>query len=178
MGGDWLTDPDLSAAAILEAVADRSALEQVFHDVKEVHGAGQQQLRLCVENVGAWNLIGWWHTLVELWAWNRPQARLATGATRRGTSQSVVRRMPIAVRSYVARRYRKNIRRYRQWRACAEKSAGSFIASCAGSHEADSSGKCRTLQAIEYNKYNVSIYYVPFYTPYRVSKDRSATPHR
>jgi hypothetical protein len=21
--------------------------------------------------VGAWNLIGWWHTLVELWAWDR-----------------------------------------------------------------------------------------------------------
>jgi hypothetical protein len=27
-------------------------------------------------NVGAWNLIGWWHTLVELWAWKRPQAQL------------------------------------------------------------------------------------------------------
>src|SRR5262249_46660226 len=26
-------------------------------------------------NVGAWNLIGWWHTLVELWAWDRPQSR-------------------------------------------------------------------------------------------------------
>ena len=65
-------------------------------------------------DVRAWNLIGWWHTLVELWAWDRPQSRFATGATRRGTSQSVVRRMPIAVRSYVARRYRKNSRRYRQ----------------------------------------------------------------
>ena len=108
------TDPDLSVASILETVADRSALEQVFHDVKEVHGAGQQQLRHVWANVGAWNLIGWWHTLVELWAWDRPQSRLRDGATRRGTSQSVVRRMPIAVRSYVARRYRKNIRRYRQ----------------------------------------------------------------
>ena len=29
------TDPDLSVASILETVADRSALEQVFHDVKE-----------------------------------------------------------------------------------------------------------------------------------------------
>ena len=114
------TDPDLSVASILETVADRSALEQVFHDVKEVHGAGQQQLRHVWANVGAWNLIGWWHTLVELWAWDRPQSGCATGATRRGTSQSVVRRMPIAVRSYVARRYRKNIRRYRQWRACAK----------------------------------------------------------
>ncbi|MBV8330673.1 MAG: hypothetical protein JOZ61_09435 [Verrucomicrobia bacterium] len=40
----FATDPQLSAASILEAVADLSALEQVFHDVKEVHGAGQQQL--------------------------------------------------------------------------------------------------------------------------------------
>jgi hypothetical protein len=72
----FATDPELSVASILEAVADRSALEQVFHDVKEVHGAGQQQLRHVWANVGAWNLIGWWHTLVELWAWNRSRARL------------------------------------------------------------------------------------------------------
>ena len=69
------TDPDLSVASILETVADRSALEQVFHDVKEVHGAGEQQLRHVWANVGAWNLIGWWHTLVELWAWDRPKSR-------------------------------------------------------------------------------------------------------
>jgi hypothetical protein len=79
-GEGWVayfaTDPGLSVASILEAVADRAALEQVFHDVKEVHGAGQQQLRHVWANVGAWNLIGWWHTLVELWAWERPQARL------------------------------------------------------------------------------------------------------
>jgi len=73
---DFATDPQLSAASILEAVADRSALEQVFHDVKEVHGAGQQQLRHVWANVGAWNLIGWWYTLVELWGWSRPQSRL------------------------------------------------------------------------------------------------------
>jgi DDE superfamily endonuclease len=70
------TDPELSAQSILEAVADRSALEQVFHDVKEVHGAGQQQLRHLWANVGAWNLITWWYTLVELWGWSRPQSRL------------------------------------------------------------------------------------------------------
>ena len=72
----FATDPELSVASILEAVADRGALEQVFHDVKEVHGAGQQQLRHVWANVGAWNLIMWWYTLVELWGWNRPQARL------------------------------------------------------------------------------------------------------
>ena len=27
-------------------------------------------------DVGAWNLIGWWHTLVDLWASGRPQSRL------------------------------------------------------------------------------------------------------
>jgi DDE superfamily endonuclease len=72
----FCTDANVSVAAILEAVADRSALEQVFHDVKEVHGAGQQQLRHVWANVGAWNLIGWWQTLVELWAWKRSQSRL------------------------------------------------------------------------------------------------------
>ena len=72
----FATDPDLSVASILETVADRNGLEQVFHDVKEVHGAGQQQLRHVWANVGAWNLIGWWHTLVELWAWDRPKSRL------------------------------------------------------------------------------------------------------
>ena len=121
------TDPDLSVASILETVADRSALEQVFHDVKEVDGAGQQQLRHVWANVGAWNLIGWWHTLVELWAWDRPQSRF------RGRSDSPWdgrRRpsIPIAVRSYVARRYRKNIRRYRQYGAFTQRSAGSFSA--------------------------------------------------
>jgi hypothetical protein len=69
------TDPELSVASILETVADRGALEQVFHDVKEVHGAGQQQLRHVWANVGAWNLISWWHTLVELWAWDRSKSR-------------------------------------------------------------------------------------------------------
>src|ERR1700757_1523908 len=69
------TDPDLSVASILETVADRSALEQVFHDVKDIPGAGQQPLRPVWANVGAWNRIGWWPPLVERWAWNRPQSR-------------------------------------------------------------------------------------------------------
>jgi hypothetical protein len=71
----FATASDLSVASILETVADRCALEQVFHDVKEVHGAGQQQLRHVWANVGAWNLISWWHTLVELWAWDRSPSR-------------------------------------------------------------------------------------------------------
>ena len=33
----FCTDPDVSAETIIESVADRSAIEQNFHDVKEVH---------------------------------------------------------------------------------------------------------------------------------------------
>ena len=61
---------------ILECVADRAAIEQDFHDVKEVHGAGQQQLRNVWANIGAFNLLLWLHTLVELWAWNLSHEQL------------------------------------------------------------------------------------------------------
>ena len=64
-------DPEASATTIIEAVADRSAIEQNFHDVKEVHGAGQQQVRNVWCNVACWNLCLWLHTIVELWSWRR-----------------------------------------------------------------------------------------------------------
>jgi len=67
----FCTDPTVSAATIIEAVADRSAIEQNFHDVKEVHGAGQQQVRNVWCNVACWNLCLWLHTIVELWSWCR-----------------------------------------------------------------------------------------------------------
>jgi hypothetical protein len=41
------TDPDLSAATILEAVADRSALEQVFHDSRRCMGPASSSCALC-----------------------------------------------------------------------------------------------------------------------------------
>lgn len=65
-----------SVAEILEAVADRAALEQAFHDIKEVHGAGEQQVRHVWANIAAWHLTLWLHTLVELWAWDQPHAQL------------------------------------------------------------------------------------------------------
>ena len=40
----FFTDVEASVQDILEAAADRNALEQTFGDVKEVWGAGQQQL--------------------------------------------------------------------------------------------------------------------------------------
>jgi len=72
----FCTNPDATAADILGLVADRAAIEQVFHDVKEIWGAGQQQLRDVQANVGAYHLNLWAHTLVELWAWDRPEEGL------------------------------------------------------------------------------------------------------
>jgi hypothetical protein len=67
------TDANATVAEILEAVADRSAIEQNFHDLKEVHGAGQQQVRNYWVNIGVYHLNLWLHTLIELWAWHKSQ---------------------------------------------------------------------------------------------------------
>jgi hypothetical protein len=72
----FCTAPEASVTQILEAVADRSALEQVYHDVKEVHGVGQAQTRNYWVNVGVFHLKIWLHTLIELWAWRKPAAEL------------------------------------------------------------------------------------------------------
>lgn len=72
----FCSDPHATASEILEAFADRATIEQDFHDVKEVWGAGQQQVRNIWTNVGVFNLNLWMHTLVELWAWHRPHDQL------------------------------------------------------------------------------------------------------
>jgi len=70
------TDPAIGAEQILGVFADRAAIEQVFHDVKEVEGAGQQQVRHLWANLGAWHLNLWMHALVELWAWHKPRRQI------------------------------------------------------------------------------------------------------
>jgi hypothetical protein len=70
------TDPNATAVEIIEAFADRATIEQDFHDVKEVWGAGQQQVRNIWCNVAVYHLNLWIHTLVELWSWNRPHGEL------------------------------------------------------------------------------------------------------
>jgi len=75
------TDPNETIGVILEAVADRSAIEQNFHDLKEVHGAGQQQLRNYWANIGAYHVSMWLHTLIELWAWPKRQKDLVDRST-------------------------------------------------------------------------------------------------
>ena len=72
----YCTDPDASVQEILEAYADRSTIEQDYHDVKEVWGAGQQQVRNIWTNLAVYNMNLWIHTLVELWAWDRRHKEL------------------------------------------------------------------------------------------------------
>jgi DDE superfamily endonuclease len=78
--GTWraycCTDVNATVAEILEAVADRSAIEQNFHDIKEVHGVGQQQLRNYWANIAAYHLTLWLHTLIEVWSWHKPKKEL------------------------------------------------------------------------------------------------------
>ena len=79
--GSWApyfcTDTAAEVRDILEAVAARWAIEEHFHDVKEVWGAGQQQVRNVWSNIGCWHLNQWLYTLVELCCWDVPQPELS-----------------------------------------------------------------------------------------------------
>lgn len=72
--GQWAayfsTDIDMSVEKILETVAGRWAIEEFFHDTKEVWGAGKQQVRNIWSNIACWNLNGWLFTMVELTSWD------------------------------------------------------------------------------------------------------------
>jgi hypothetical protein len=76
----WLaffcTDPNATAEEMLEAVADRTAIEQTFRDVKEIWGAGQQQVRNVYSNEACFNLNLWMYSLVEVWAWGKSEEDL------------------------------------------------------------------------------------------------------
>ncbi|MCH7688232.1 MAG: transposase [Planctomycetes bacterium] len=72
----FCSDPHAGVVEILEAFADRATIEQDFHDVKEVWGSGQQQVRNIWTNLAVYNLNLWMHTLVELWSWDRSHEEL------------------------------------------------------------------------------------------------------
>jgi hypothetical protein len=84
--GSWApyfcTETSAEVRDILEAVAARWAIEEHFHDVKEVWGAGQQQVRNVWSNIGCWNLNGWVYTLVELCCWNQDKSELTDRSDR------------------------------------------------------------------------------------------------
>jgi hypothetical protein len=77
---DWLpffsTDPEATAVEILEAMAERNSHEQMNKDVKQVWGAGQQQVRNVHSSEGCFNLNLWMYSLVEAWAWDKQDEEL------------------------------------------------------------------------------------------------------
>ncbi len=55
-------------------------IEQTFKDVKEVWGAGQQQVRNLYSNEGCFNLNLWMYSLVEMWACSQEEKALVDRA--------------------------------------------------------------------------------------------------
>ncbi len=84
--GGWAayfcSDPEVSVQDILETIADRWAIEEFFHDTKEVWGAGQQQVRNLWSNIGCWHLNQWMYALVELCSWDSSLEALADRSER------------------------------------------------------------------------------------------------
>jgi hypothetical protein len=80
--GGWVaffcTDPRATVADILGLVADRFSLETCFRDVKEIVGAGQQQVRHVWASVGSFHVCLWTFTLTEAWAWSRERDTLVS----------------------------------------------------------------------------------------------------
>ncbi|QEL17505.1 hypothetical protein [Limnoglobus roseus] len=52
---------------VLIAVAGRFALEVAFRDLKNVVGAGEQQVRHMRASVGAFHICLWTFTMIEAW---------------------------------------------------------------------------------------------------------------
>jgi hypothetical protein len=72
----FCTNPEATPEEILEAAADRGAIEETFKEVKEVWGAGQQQVRNLHASVGCFNLNSWMYSLVEAWSWEQAEEEL------------------------------------------------------------------------------------------------------
>jgi hypothetical protein len=67
----FCTDTTATVADILVAVANRFALEVTFRDLKDIIGAGQQQVRRVPASVGAFHVCLWTFTMTEAWAWGQ-----------------------------------------------------------------------------------------------------------
>lgn len=84
--GNWAayisTDTSMSVETILTTVSDRWSIEEQFHDVKEIWGAGQQQVRNVWSSIGCWQLCGWLYAMVELESWNAENEQLVDRSDR------------------------------------------------------------------------------------------------
>jgi hypothetical protein len=78
----FCTDVQTKVVDILETVSARWAVEEHFHDVKEVWGAGEQQVRNLWSNIGCWHLNQWMYALVELSSWDVEKSRLVDRSDR------------------------------------------------------------------------------------------------
>lgn len=84
--GNWATyistDTSMEVAMILKIVSDRWSIEEHFHDVKEIWGAGQQQVRNVWSSIGCWHLCGWLYAMVELECWDESMVQLVDRSDR------------------------------------------------------------------------------------------------
>ena len=89
--GGWAAyfciDAQVAVRDILETVAARWAIEEhpntlLGHDVKEIWGAGQQQVRNLWSNIGCWHLNQWIYKLVELCSWDVAKPKLIDRSNR------------------------------------------------------------------------------------------------
>jgi len=72
----FCTDPEATVADVLATIADRFSLEIAFRDIKEVVGAGKQQVRFIHASVGSFYVCLWTYTMTEAWAWRRSDSEL------------------------------------------------------------------------------------------------------
>ena len=64
----FCTDPQATVADVLGLVSDRFGLETCLRDLKQIVGAGQQQVRGVAPNVGCFHPCAWSFTMTEVWA--------------------------------------------------------------------------------------------------------------
>ena len=85
-GGNWAayasSDVSMSVETMLKIVSDRWSIEEHFHDVKEIWGAGQQQVRNLYSSIGCWHLCGWIYAMVELECWEESAEHLVDRSDR------------------------------------------------------------------------------------------------
>jgi len=109
--GSWAayasSDVNMTAEQILRIVSDRWAIEEYFHDVKEIWGAGEQQVRNLWSNIGCWHICGWLYSLVELECWDLEAEELVD---RRNRPWDNPNRRPSHAdkRRYIARKMLRN----------------------------------------------------------------------
>lgn len=72
----FCTETSMDPVTILEVMADRFSIEELFAQVKEVWGLGQQQLRNVHANVAATHCCFWGEALVTWWSWDQPEQEL------------------------------------------------------------------------------------------------------